>query len=141
MIAEAAGIISLPDFRIILTPAQECAEQELLNNYLEQGFSPEDTEQMLAKIDQKLDPESLLSDLISRGLLIRLNAQIVIHRDNIEKAKELVLSILHESGELRLGDFRDQIGTSRKYAVAILEYFDKINLTKLSGDIRKLISR
>ena len=141
VIAEAAGIISLPDFRIILTPAQECAEQELLNNYLEQGFSPEDTEQMLAKIDQKLDPESLLSDLISRGLLIRLNAQIVIHRDNIEKAKELVLSILHESGELRLGDFRDQIGTSRKYAVAILEYFDKINLTKLSGDIRKLISR
>ncbi len=140
VIVETAGIISLPDFRVVLTPAQERAQQELLDIYLEQGFSPEDTEQILVKIDHKLDPNSLLSDLISRGLLVRLNTQIVMHRDNIEKARELALSILHESGELRLGDFRDQIGSSRKYAVAILDYFDRINLTKLCGDVRKLIS-
>ena len=108
----------------------------MLDIYLEQGFSPDDTEQILAKIDHKLDPNSLLSGLLSRGLLIRLNAQIVMHRDNIEKARELALSILRETGELRLGDFRDQIGSSRKYAVAILDYFDRINLTRLSGDVR-----
>jgi selenocysteine-specific elongation factor len=34
--------------------------------------------------------------------------------------------------------FRDGLGTSRKVAVAILEHFDKISLTKAVGEGRTL---
>jgi selenocysteine-specific elongation factor len=34
--------------------------------------------------------------------------------------------------------FRDLIGSSRKYTIPLLEYFDRVGLTIRMGDIRKL---
>jgi hypothetical protein len=34
--------------------------------------------------------------------------------------------------------FRDLIGTSRKYAVPLLEWFDAVGITIRSGDVRTL---
>jgi selenocysteine-specific elongation factor len=34
--------------------------------------------------------------------------------------------------------FRDLIGSSRKYTIPLLEYFDRVGLTIRIGDIRKL---
>jgi selenocysteine-specific elongation factor len=38
-------------------------------------------------------------------------------------------------------DARDVLGTSRKYVVPLLEYFDSRGLTKRDGDIRTLRRR
>ena len=139
MLVEKEGIISLPNFTIKMTSAQQDAEQDLLRIYFDQGFSPEDTKVILDRFDKKLDPESLLLGLINKGELHRLTAQIVMHRKHIERAEEIVLSVLKAKGELKLSDFRDTIATSRKYAVAILDYFDRMNLTRLRGDVRILV--
>ena len=42
-------------------------------------------------------------------------------------------------GEISLGEFRDLCGTSRKYAVQLLEFMDKKKITKMVGDKRVLI--
>ena len=34
--------------------------------------------------------------------------------------------------------FRDLIGSSRKYTIPLLEYFDRVGLTIRIGDMRKL---
>jgi hypothetical protein len=39
---------------------------------------------------------------------------------------------------VQAGQFRDDLGTSRKVAIAILEHFDKISLTKAVGEGRTL---
>ena len=36
-------------------------------------------------------------------------------------------------------EYRDLLGTSRKYALAILEFFDKTKVTKMVGDHREVI--
>ena len=41
--------------------------------------------------------------------------------------------------ELTLGTLRDILGTSRKYAMAFLEYLDKNKITRYNGDVRRLI--
>ena len=40
-----------------------------------------------------------------------------------------------------MGEFRDAIETSRKYAVALLEYWDRKGITKKVGDARVLIQK
>jgi len=43
--------------------------------------------------------------------------------------------------EVGTGEFRDMLGTSRKYVVALLEYFDALGLTERRGNKRSLKSR
>lgn len=46
---------------------------------------------------------------------------------------------MEANGEITLAQFRDMCGTSRKYAVQLLEYMDKKKITKLVGDKRVLL--
>ena len=39
---------------------------------------------------------------------------------------------------MTLAEFRDALSTSRKYALAVLEYFDKLGITRKDGDYRRL---
>ena len=43
----------------------------------------------------------------------------------------------HET--LTLGELRDLINSSRKYTLAVLEYYDKNRITKKDGDLRYLV--
>lgn len=85
----------------------------------------------------KLD--QILSRMVNDGILIRLTDQILMHHEAVDKAFEQVEKDVAERGSVTLADFRDEIGTTRKFAVAILEYFDRMKLTKLSGDARVLL--
>ena len=49
-----------------------------------------------------------------------------------EMAKEHVA----KNGQITLAEMRDLMGASRKFAVAILEYWDKRGITKKVGDAR-----
>ncbi len=39
---------------------------------------------------------------------------------------------------MTMADLRDLLGTTRKYAVPIGEYLDRIGLTRREGDVRKI---
>ncbi|HHU02144.1 MAG TPA: hypothetical protein GXZ91_03300, partial [Christensenellaceae bacterium] len=43
------------------------------------------------------------------------------------------------NGEVTLAELRDALDTSRKYALSILNYWDKKGITKMHGEARKLI--
>ncbi|HEX5164327.1 MAG TPA: SelB C-terminal domain-containing protein, partial [Thermomicrobiales bacterium] len=46
------------------------------------------------------------------------------------------LRLIDEHGSLTLAQFRDHFGSSRKYAQAVLEYFDQQRITRRVGDAR-----
>jgi len=54
----------------------------------------------------------------------------------VEEAKALLVDYLKEHGQITLGAFRDMLGVSRRDALALLEYFDAVRVTKRSGDTR-----
>jgi len=42
---------------------------------------------------------------------------------------------------MTVGEFRDLLGTSRKYALPFLEYLDSNKITLRVGEIRKFLAR
>jgi selenocysteine-specific elongation factor len=52
--------------------------------------------------------------------------------------KSGLIKYLEEQGEITLAQFRDMFGTSRKYALAFLEYMDRLEVTERVDEIRKL---
>jgi selenocysteine-specific elongation factor len=49
-----------------------------------------------------------------------------------------VEQFLRSNKQMTMAQFRDLIGTSRKYAVPLLEWFDARGITLRSGDYRML---
>ena len=102
--------------------------------------SPSATDELIAEYSKKDKLDQILSRMVNDGILIRLTDQILMHHKIVEKALAQVKKDIGERGSVTLADFRDEIGTTRKFAIAILEYFDRMKLTKLSGDARVLLS-
>ncbi len=75
--------------------------------------------------------------LLTSGALVKVNdavyrgVQIAGVRDKLEAA-------LRRDKQITMAAFRDLVGTSRKYAVPLLEWFDATGVTIRSGDIRLL---
>ena len=49
--------------------------------------------------------------------------------------------IVEDKGEMTLADFRDAARTSRKFALSLLEYFDRKGITQKVSDARVLKGR
>ena len=74
--------------------------------------------------------------LAERGLIARLDDKIWMHRDAVETAKQTALKLFARAPAFSTMEFRDALGVSRKFAVPLVDYFDKIRFTVRSGNIR-----
>jgi selenocysteine-specific elongation factor len=80
--------------------------------------------------------ERAIQALAERGILIRLDQRLFIHREALESAKQVVLRLFSKKPSFSTMEFRDTLGVSRKYAVPLLDYLDKIRFTVRSGHDR-----
>jgi selenocysteine-specific elongation factor len=83
----------------------------------------------------------ILDSLIRDGKVVRLGAKVTYHRDALEEAREAALGLIARHGSVTIAELRNRLNLSRKYAQAILEYFDKTGLTKRVEDRHVLIKK
>lgn len=91
----------------------------------------------VAELEEKLGVD-LLDHLLSTGALVKVSPTVVFAAEAYQEAERRVVAYLKVHGEVTLGDVRDLLGTSRKYAQALLEYLDRKRVTKRLGDVRVL---
>jgi len=103
----------------------------------EAGLTPPPPEAVAESLSADADRVAALIRLLGdEGTLVRLDEGLVMHRDAVEKAKRVVLELFAKSGGFSTVEFRDALGTSRKFAVPLLDYFDTVRLTVRSGSRR-----
>jgi len=64
--------------------------------------------------------------------------QFYFRQKDLEPAKNCLIKFLKEHGEIGVSEVREMWGTSRKYTVPMLEFFDHQKITKRNGDKRRL---
>jgi selenocysteine-specific elongation factor len=77
----------------------------------------------------------LIRAVCAEGRLVRVSPDIVVTPDFIARAEAVVRSNARLPG-LTVSEFKEALGTSRKYALPILEYFDTKGVTRRQGDFR-----
>ncbi len=82
--------------------------------------------------------DELLINLRQRNILVELADQILVHAIHLEKSKQVLCNHLEKHGRIRLAEYKDLLNTSRKFALPLLEYWDKAGVTKRVGDDRVL---
>ncbi|WP_375337070.1 SelB C-terminal domain-containing protein [Conexibacter sp. W3-3-2] len=63
------------------------------------------------------------------------------HSKALATVRHQALAILADEGEITVARLRDELGTSRKYALAHLEYLDAIRVTRCLPDYRRVVVR
>ena len=121
--------VSLPDPREV-PPELEKEAEEMLEFLQRTGTEP-----------PALDATPAVRLLLKRGQIVRLTDGLFAASDVAETILEDIKSACREEGEISLSNFRDQLGTSRKYAQAWLEYADSVGVTRRVGDARVLTRR
>ena len=80
----------------------------------------------------------MIKSLQDAGRVVWLEKKFVFHVEAMEKAEKLLREYLGKNGKITVSDFRQLIGTSRKYALPILAYFDRKQVTRREGEYRYL---
>lgn len=124
--------VALADFEV----QQDNNQQEIENAFLQGGFSPESPDQIAARFPKVKNFKQVLESLVNTGKLVRVEEKILLHADYYNKALTLAKEHVDQNGQITLAEMRDLMGASRKFAVAVLEYWDKRGITKKVGDAR-----
>jgi selenocysteine-specific elongation factor len=78
----------------------------------------------------------LIDAVCADGRLVKVSADLVVSPDLLARAEAVVRA--GSAAGITVSGFRQALGTSRKYALPILEYFDARGLTRRQGDLRTL---
>jgi selenocysteine-specific elongation factor len=89
-----------------------------------------------------LGPEDreALSALVAAGRVVRVGP-LYFHPEAVEQVAEQVRAIAADEGGVTIARLRDELGTSRKYAQALLEHLDAQRVTIRRGDLHVLRRR
>jgi selenocysteine-specific elongation factor len=82
-----------------------------------------------------------LPKLIQEGVAVRIGRDLYAHCDALAAVAGRVGAIIANEGAVTLARLRDELGTSRKYAEALLEHLDAARFTKRLPDDRRVLRR
>jgi len=134
--------VSLRDFTVQYTPKQKEAKDRIERTLLTAQINVPSVDELLSSSGLPLkEAEEILTSLIEAGEVIKIGEGLVFHQKVWEGVKAGVEMYIREKGPLTVAIFRDLFSTSRKYAVPILEYLDRIHYTVRRGDERVLASK
>lgn len=83
----------------------------------------------------------LLSSLKKEAKVVAVKPDLYFHRKALEEAEVKIKDFLMDKGKMTVSEFKDLLGTTRKYAVPLVEYFDSKRFTRREGDYRILAQK
>lgn len=128
------NLVSRLEFEPVLTEGQKKVKEELAERILESGYTFLTAGELTENTREK---QQVLEFMLQDGFMV-LPGQYILAEDQYKKAKETAEGLFYENGTLKLPDFRDSIGTSRKFALMLLDRFDQEKFTRRQGDDRIL---
>jgi selenocysteine-specific elongation factor len=85
--------------------------------------------------------EERLRRLEQAGQAVRVARNLHFHPDALAALEARVVAICERDGNATIAGVRDELGTSRKYAQALLEHLDRAKVTRRDGDAHVLRRR
>jgi selenocysteine-specific elongation factor len=134
-----AQTVALKGHEPRLSQAERRLKAELLAAIRSAGMSPPEVTDLSGTAGSRAPvvPE-LLALLRDEQKLVEISPTLFLDFDVAEELRRKVAGRLAGGSTMTMADLRDLLGTTRKYAVPIGEYLDRIGLTRREGDVRKL---
>jgi selenocysteine-specific elongation factor len=138
-VAVEARTVALKGYEPRLNQAERRLKSELWDSIHRGGMSPPDASELAAAAGARaaVVPD-LLALLRDEQKLVEISSNLYLDSDVEAGLRRKVIEHLSAATAMTMAELRDLLGTTRKYAVPIGEYLDRIGLTRREGDLRKL---
>ncbi|SFG00759.1 selenocysteine-specific elongation factor [Desulfotomaculum arcticum] len=130
--------VAIFEYKPLLSKEMGQVLHKFENIFLTSKFQPPSWSEATAQTGIKRPAESqeFLNYLLGQGKLVKITEGIFFHRQVLDKAISMIKEHFKQKSELSLGELRDLLQTSRKYALPLLEYTDREKITRRVGDLR-----
>ncbi|MCX7667167.1 MAG: SelB C-terminal domain-containing protein, partial [Gemmataceae bacterium] len=131
--------IARRDFKPKLSINQIKLKDQVVEAHLKAGFQPPEPSTFGPKASGNT---ALLMEIFevacAEGLLVKISDTIYLHAEHVAEMQSRLTQKMAEQPALTVAEIRDLLGTTRKYAVPICEYLDRVGITRREGDYRYL---
>ena len=131
-LAAEGNFVRLHDHTIVFSADQATKVERLQRDMAANPFSPPNMTDMNALVG-----EDVVRALIDLRQLVNVNENIAFAFEDYERMVGDIRQHIKAQGEIDAKTLRDMFGTSRKYAIAVLEHLDSLGVTQRVGDVRK----
>ncbi len=135
-LVDSGSTVHHRDHEIEFSDAQEKEIETLLNTFKRAGVDSPSVKECKSQVG-----EDVYQALLELGKLSQLNEDVVYRSADLERLTEQIVSFIEEHESASAAEIRDLLGTSRKYAIALLEDLDRRRITRRVGDRRVLVGR
>ena len=133
--------VSDSEFTVSYSKELSGMQETIRQKYIKAGVEAPATNDVVADIKDSKKARQIIEDMHKSGELIKISPAAYMYSEAYEKVLKSIKALAEKSEDntFTLAEFRDAHATSRKYAMAVLEYLDKKKITKLVGDRRVLL--
>ena len=132
--------VKLRGREIVLGAADSELRARVLAALLEGGFDPPGLAAMQTwAAGRERAVDNVLHVLEQQDLVVFLSPDVPVAASVAHSAAVRAQALFREGGPFTVAQFRDAVGTSRKHAVALLEYLDRQKVTRRVGDARECL--
>ena len=131
VLIEKAAIVARPDFKVKFTPEQQAFIDAFFRELAVNPYSPTSPAEMNIN-------NEMLSSLVADGKAIVITEGVVFSPGAYEMMVKRIIEETRKKGKITVAEVRDLFQTSRKYAVALMEYLDTQKITRRTGNERVL---
>jgi selenocysteine-specific elongation factor len=133
VLAATENTVRLPSHHVKFAPAQQAAVDKLLADFRRAPYNTPLPKDVAAAVG-----DEVMLALIEGGQLTRLSSEVILLTETYQEFVAWLKDYLPQHQTINVAQVRDVFNTSRKYALALLEYTDEQRLTKRVGDERVL---
>jgi len=126
-------------------PQLSKGEQKLLDQmvetYQQAALQPPSVKDLRASATKNRAAVPQLIELAAaEGRLVKVTPEMYLHADAEQRMRAILEDAFGETFQLTVGQIRDLLEVSRKQAIPLSEYLDRIGFTRRVGDVRELAS-
>jgi len=137
--ASRSGRLALASHRPAVAAEDQRAIDAIERAFLGRPFSPPDAAGAAAAAKVSADRAAkAVRLLVEQQRLVEIAPDLLMHRDAIARARQMLTDYIRKEGCLESVKFKYLLETTRKFAIPLLDYFDRIGLTRASGHTRYL---
>ena len=136
VIEDKGKSIALSGFAIEYTDEQLALKDEIAERYEAAGIEMIKNDEIFALSKDGGVVRAILDGLEGEGKIVKVNPSYYIAKDAWETAVDAARSF---EGSFILAEYRDRLGTTRKYAAELLPAMDKAGITIFDGESRKAV--
>ncbi len=129
VLIEEGATVRLSSHQIQLTKDQQAKVDAFMQSLSQNPYTPPG--------DTIPEPD-LLNLLVKQRRVVKVSDSVVFAASTYDEIAQRIIAHIKEHGKVTLGETRDLLNTSRKYAQAILEHLDQRKVTRRVGDERVL---